>query len=359
MSGGGDKAGGTGVLGGTFNPIHRGHVHAALAVAETLGLERVVLVPAAVPPLKQGGSDVMAAAEDRLAWARLAAAAHRELSVDPLELEREGLSYTVDTMRILAAKLGERPVFIIGQDAFADLPAWRDPEVLLTLCDFAVIPRPPMAGGSLADWLPDELAGDFELADDGQSARHRSAGTWIRRVPIDALEVSATEARRRLGAGEPVKDLLPDAVAEAVVASGAYGKKTGNHSVTPEDAQVKDRARQLCEAALELNAENVVALDLRTLSAFTDSFVLATGRSDRHVRAVADKVLETAKKGDFELLGVEGYDEGNWILIDLNDAVVHVFRGEAREHYDLDRLWGDAVPLYESEDTAGAEEVGT
>ena len=144
------------------------------------------------------------------------------------------------------------------------------------------------------------------------------------------------------------------------MASGIYGApRKENENVTPEDQIVKNRARQLCEAALELKAENVVALDVRVLSAFADSFVLATATSDRHARAIADKVVETGKKGDFEVLGVEGYVEGNWILIDLNDAVVHVFRGEAREHYDLDRLWGDATRLYESADAAErTEEVG-
>ena len=357
------RPGKTGVLGGTFNPIHRGHVHAALAVGRALGLERVVLVPAAVPPLKHGGQDTMAPAAQRLAWVRLACAGHPQLEVDPIELERQGPSYTIDTMRILAEKLGEPPVFIIGQDAFADLPAWRDPALLLTLCDFAVIPRPPATEGSVAEWLPDTLAGAFEIADDGQAARHASAGTWIRRVPIDALDVSATEIRRRLRAGESVDDLLPEAVAEAVAASGIYGdprtRETGNEDVTPEDLNVKDRARQLCEAALELKAEKVVALDVREITAFADSFVLATGTSDRHVRAVADKLVETAKKGDFEVLGIEGYDQGNWILIDLNDVIIHVFRGEAREHYDLDRLWGDAVRIYESSDAVeSTEEVG-
>ncbi len=354
------KPSGIGVLGGTFNPVHRGHIHAALCVAEKLGLERVILVPAAVPPLKQGGDQIMAPAEHRLAWARLAVAGHEQLAVDPLELEREGPSYTVDTVRLLAERLGERPVFIIGQDAFVDLPAWREPETLLTLCDFAVMPRPPFTEGSVAAWLPSRLSSEFELADDGQSARHRSAGTWIRRVPIDALDVSATQVRNRLAAGEPVNDLLPDAVADAVRESGIYSPKTGSDKVTtPEDQQVKDRARKLCEAVLELKAQNVVALDLRALSAFADSFVLATGTSDRHVRAIADQVVETAKKAGTKVLGVEGYSEGNWILIDLNDSIVHVFRGPAREHYDLDLLWGDAVRLYESDDTdAVAEEAG-
>ena len=351
------KPGGIGVFGGTFNPIHRGHVHAALGVCDALGLERVVLVPTAIQPLKRGGGAIMAPAADRLAWAELAAAAHPQLSVDAVEVEREGASYTVDTVRILAERFGEPPVFVIGQDAFVDLPAWREPERLLTLCHLAVLPRPPVGEGSVAEWLPEALARDYEFSADGHVAHHRRAGTWIRTVPVDALDISATEVRRRIAVGESIRDLVPEAVAEAVEASGIYTMKTGNEPVTTAP-QISPRDSALCDAVLELKAENVVALDVHELSAFADTFVIATGTSDRHVRAIADKVVETAKRGTEKVLGVEGYDEGRWVLIDLNDAIVHVFRREEREHYDLDRLWEDAPVLFESDDRgASAEEM--
>ena len=353
------KPGGIGVFGGTFNPIHRGHVHAALGVREALGLDAVVLVPAAIQPLKRGGDAVMAPAAHRLAWAELAVAAHPQLAVDPLELEREGASYTVDTMRILAERFGEPPVFIIGQDAFVDLPSWREPETLLTLCHLAVMPRPPVEQGSVAEWLPEALSRDYEFSADGHVANHRRAGTWIRTVPVDALDISATEVRRRIAAGESIRDLVPDLVAESVEASGIYTTSTGNEPVTMA-LQIDPRASALCDAVLELKAEKVVALDVHELSAFADTFVIATGTSDRHVRAIADKVVEVAKRGAEKVLGIEGYDEGRWVLIDLNDAIVHVFRREEREHYDLDRLWEDAPVLFESESAAraaNAEEV--
>ncbi len=227
------RPGGIGVLGGTFNPIHRGHIHAALAVIEALGLERVVLVPAAVPPLKQSGDAIMAPAEARLAWAELAAAEHAQLSVDPLELDRVGPSYTLETIKILAERWGQPPVFLIGHDAFIDLPSWRAPETLLTLCHVAVMTRPPVRDGSIAAWLPAPLDLPFAFSEDGQVARHRTAGTWIRRLAINALDISATEVRRRLAAGEPVGALLPDPVADAVVASGLYAPVSPSQENTP------------------------------------------------------------------------------------------------------------------------------
>lgn len=104
----------------------------------------------------------------------------------------------------------------------------------------------------------------------------------------------------------------------------------------------RERARRLAEAALERNAEDVVALAVGELTSFADAFVIATAGSDRQARAVADAVVESAKSAGTAVLGVEGYEDGRWILIDAGDVVVHVFVRDAREHYDLDRLWGDA-----------------
>ena len=214
-----------GLFGGTFNPIHLGHLRAAEEVRETLGLERIVFVPSADPPLKRNGQGVMAPARERLAWVELAIRGHPAFSVDPLELERPGPSYTIDTLRVLAPRLAPlRPVFILGCDAFAELASWREPKALLELAHFAVLTRPPAERGSLAAWIPPELAADLVLSPDGQEARHRSAGTWLRRVPIAALDISSTDVRRRLSEGRSVRYLLPDPVLAAVVQSGVYAR---------------------------------------------------------------------------------------------------------------------------------------
>jgi ribosome-associated protein len=106
-----------------------------------------------------------------------------------------------------------------------------------------------------------------------------------------------------------------------------------------------ERAAWIVEAALSRKAERLVALDVRGVTSIADVFVIATGTSDRHVRAIADAVLEAARARGERTLGVEGYDDGRWLLIDLDDAIVHVFLAEVREAYDLERLWSDAPPL--------------
>jgi ribosome-associated protein len=106
-----------------------------------------------------------------------------------------------------------------------------------------------------------------------------------------------------------------------------------------------EKTRLIVEAALDVKAEDVAALDVRELSSFADVFVVATGRSDRQVRAIADSIEKTMKQAGAVPLGIEGYAEGRWVLIDLDDVIVHVFVPEAREHYDIERLWSDAPQL--------------
>ncbi len=107
----------------------------------------------------------------------------------------------------------------------------------------------------------------------------------------------------------------------------------------------RQKAKWIVEVALELKAERPVSLDMRKLTSYADTFVILTGRSDRQVRAIADSILQTLKARDEAPLAVEGLAEGNWVLIDCNDAIVHVFDPETRIQYDLESLWRDAPRL--------------
>ena len=104
----------------------------------------------------------------------------------------------------------------------------------------------------------------------------------------------------------------------------------------------KKKALRIVEAALDLKAERPVVLDMRKLTAYADTFIVLSGRSDRQVRSIADAIVSALKSDGDQPLGVEGLDDGNWVLIDCNDAIVHVFDPETREQYDLERLWRDA-----------------
>lgn len=218
--------GGTGILGGTFNPIHLGHLRAAEEVCEILALERLLFVPSAEPPHKEGRAARLAPARLRCEWVRRSIADNPRFALDPLEIERPGPSYSVDTLRSIGTRIEpEKPIFVIGQDAFAEIETWREPATLFTLSHFAVITRPPLAEGSLADWLPAAFAGHFELEAEGRCGRHRSAETWIRQIDVSALDISATDIRNRIQEGRSVRYLVPEAVRREIIESGVYAKR--------------------------------------------------------------------------------------------------------------------------------------
>ena len=227
-------AGLTGVLGGTFDPIHLGHLRAAEEVVEKLGLRQMLFVPSASPPHKSAGA--VAPAALRLRWVLAAIADNQAFEADDLELRRAGPSYSVDTMREIGARLSpDKPVFVLGWDAFVEMGSWRQPEVLLTLCHLVVVTRPsnqraeeaPSRGGcsSLQEGFAAGLGADFEFEAGGQEARHRTAGTWARRLEISALDISATEIRERLHGGGSVRYLVPAAIYQDLCASGIYAEE--------------------------------------------------------------------------------------------------------------------------------------
>jgi nicotinate-nucleotide adenylyltransferase len=203
-----------GILGGTFDPIHIGHLAIAQAARETLGLERVLFVPARVPPHRPDRP--IAAAHDRAAMVALAIAANPAFEMSRVELDREGPSYTVDTLKALAGESGpDRPPdlwFILSAEAFAGFLDWHDPAGILELCRLAVMPR---EGDSPANLTPIARALP-RLAD------------RVHLLDGPRLRLAATEVRSRAARGLSVRYLVPDAVAAYI----------GDHRLYREAASV-------------------------------------------------------------------------------------------------------------------------
>lgn len=220
------NAGRIGLFGGTFNPIHLGHLRAAEEVCEALDLGHVLFIPSHTPPHKDGDeNDPIASAEQRLEWVELAIAAQKSFSVDRIEIDREGLSYLVDTLRAIRDRETRRRkmVFILGEDAYAEMGDWRDPAGIFGLTDLAVMTRPPGQLASLADRMPSAARDLYTLSEDGQSAVHREAGTRIDLVPISALDISSSKVREACRAGRSIRFLVPETIREPIEVSERYG----------------------------------------------------------------------------------------------------------------------------------------
>lgn len=211
-------AGPLGILGGTFDPIHFGHLRLAEEARDALGLATVRVIPAGQPPHReQPGTG----AEDRLNMARLAIAGVPGYELDDSEVVRQSPSYTVLTLRRLRTELGAtRPlVLILGADAFLGLPSWHEWEEILPLAHIAVGTRP---GFSLdAATMGPVLASLFSTAHGSAADLTAPAG---RIVPFDmtALDVSATGIRATLAAGGSARFLLPDAVLDYIETHHLY-----------------------------------------------------------------------------------------------------------------------------------------
>lgn len=197
-----------GLLGGTFDPIHYGHLRFAAEVKTALGLGEMRLIPAGNPGHRGGPR---ASAADRLAMARLAVEEFPELVVDDREVRRRSPSYTVVTLEELRREVGERPlVWLIGSDAFCDLPTWHRWQRLFDLAHFLVTPRP---GYALDAAVPAALRPDWDArrTTDARKLSAAPAGA-ILELPVTPQPISASALRRRLEAGEDVSGLLPASV---------------------------------------------------------------------------------------------------------------------------------------------------
>jgi nicotinate-nucleotide adenylyltransferase len=199
-----------GVFGGTFDPIHIAHLRCAEEAREQLRLDEVLFVPAADPPHK---ARRITPGAHRLAMVRLATAGHPAFRVSPIEMERDGRSYTVDTLRALRAQLptDSTLTLLVGLDAFCEIGTWKEYRTLFALADVAVWTRPPRRIRSARALLPVAARADFCYGRDQTRLRHRT-GNQVRFLTVTALDVSASAIRLRLRRGRSIRYLVPPAV---------------------------------------------------------------------------------------------------------------------------------------------------
>jgi nicotinate-nucleotide adenylyltransferase len=193
------------VFGGTFDPVHHGHLIAAEEARHALALDQVLFVPAAVPPHKLGAS--MAHAEHRVAMLALALAGNPAFALSRMDLDRPGPHFTVDMLRLLAAELGPdvELFFLMGADSLVDLPTWRDPAGIMAQARLVVVDRP--------GYLPDLAALEARLPGLG-------AGLTVVHMPL--VGIAASDIERRVRAGRPIRYQVPEAVAAYIAEHRLY-----------------------------------------------------------------------------------------------------------------------------------------
>ena len=365
------RPGSIGILGGTFDPFHLGHLALARAARDRLGLERVVLVPAADPPHKRDRRHSPPSA--RLALVEAGIAGEERLETSRLELDRSGPSYSVDTLEAIAAaerEAGREPdlTLILSADAFAGLAGWHEPSRLLDLARVAVAPR--------SGHPPPDLAA-FERAFPGRGDR-------VEVFEAPPIDVSASEIRRRAARGEPLDGFVPPAVETVIRADRLYRPSGRQEDPSPMTEPMRDAstpaggrpvtataprpdglptrgaasagssiaaaserppldvARRIVELAEDKKAADIVLLDLSGLTTLADAFVICSGGSERQLDAIAEGIVEGMRSEKVRPIGREGTASSHWVLVDFGSVVVHVFTPPERDYYSLEKHWSEA-----------------
>ncbi len=206
-----------GLFGGTFDPVHFGHLRPALELQQSIGLDEVRLLPSHVPPHR---SQPHASPQQRLAMLRAAVADDPAFTVDTREFEREGPSYTLDTLKSLRAEMaGTSLSLLIGMDAFREFTSWHRWREILDYSHLVVMTRPgklPPEQGELADFV------SLHRAADATTLKSRASGLLLFH-PVTQLEISGTEIRKILASGKRADFLLPKSVLEVIYSEGLYG----------------------------------------------------------------------------------------------------------------------------------------
>lgn len=214
-----------GLLGGTFDPVHLGHLRCSEEILELFDLDKIILIPASRQPLKAEKS--VTPFVHRKEMVRLSIEGNASLSLSEMENEREGKSYSVDTVSHFLKNYKEITdlYFIVGQDAFQEIQLWKDWKRLLSLCNFVVMTRPGYETRGLADLFPPDFASQFRynMSLDGYEG---PTGHFVFFRRLTFLDISSTDIRERVQRGASILYLVPDTVSDYIKKTSLYRQKS-------------------------------------------------------------------------------------------------------------------------------------
>jgi ribosome silencing factor RsfS/YbeB/iojap/nicotinate (nicotinamide) nucleotide adenylyltransferase len=316
-----------GLLGGSFNPAHQGHRHISLEALKRLGLDEVWWLVSPQNPLKSG--DGMEPLPSRLARAKQLAN-HPKIRVEAPELLL-GTRYTLDTVRALNRLYPKAKfVWVMGADILPQLEDWADWRDLFAAIPIAAFARPGWGYRALASTAPRTFA------------RYRLPAELARRLPTCGTPAWCfIPSRLDSHSATAIRAVRPRrARSSGAKARGKTISDQNSARQLPGRGKATNALLALVRRSLEDDkAEDVVVIDLEGKSAFADYMVIATGRSNRQVVAIADHLAEKLKHEGHGHIPVEGKQGGDWVLVDAGDVVVHVFRPEPRAFYALEKMW--------------------
>ncbi len=206
-----DKKYKIGIMGGTFDPIHYGHLVIAEQIRQNYNLDKVIFIPVGIPPHKRELR--ITKGEHRYLMILLATMTNPYLDVSRIEIDKKDISYTIETMRELKKKYMDKDVefyFIIGADAISTIESWKEPAELLKMCKFIAATRPGVTNSNMSSMI--------EYYKENYSAD-------IQTMAVSAVDISSTDIRNRISGNRPIKYLLPEAVEHYIIKNGLYSEE--------------------------------------------------------------------------------------------------------------------------------------
>lgn len=333
-----------GLFGGTFDPIHLGHINSASQILEKLELNKLIVMPANRSPSRLV-EDSNVEARLRLEMVKRAFNNIKNIEVSDHEIERGGVSYTIDTISSVLKMYPQAELFlIIGLDQFLSFHTWKDYQEILKKVQLVVTSRPGYEFNfpdvPCLEGLISEVANKGNTIDEDDLEIQLKTGKVVHLLTLKDVDVSSSEIRQKMRAGETVNHLLSKEVMGFIEAEKLY----------PPVADILDNVEEFtknCAKILDDNkALNIVAKDMRGEERPMEYVLITSGTSRRHATAIAEKLVRQVRK-DYQLhpLSVEGSEEGQWIVVDYGPLMVHVFYDFTRQEYQLEQLWKDSKTL--------------
>lgn len=321
-----------GVFGGTFSPIHFGHINSILSVKEKMKLDKVRVIPANQAPGKEAVDKPTA--EQRLEIVKIGLADYAEdILVDSCEIDRGGVSYSIDTIKkIISENQEDDHYLIIGLDQFKDFDSWKDVDEIFKVANIIVTSRPgyffPLNKSEFPLGIQDEIV-DF----DGYVALLKS-GFQIHFVRLEDFDISASDVRKRVRLKQSINKYVPLEVERYIQDEKLYTVEEG------VDYDSEDLAKKIYKFLEEQGGINILGFDVRDENQITDFTIVVSAQSKKANAAQINKLTEYIREDlGIKPLAVDGQNESNWIVVDYGTVMVHSFYEYVRYDYKIEEIW--------------------
>ncbi len=348
------------LFGGTFDPVHLGHINTVAALQKDLNIDQIRWVLSAHPPHRHLPE---ASIEQRLTMLNIALTDYPGMVSDDVEVRREKASYTIDTLIYFREKYPKASLtLIVGSDIMDSFDRWHRADDILRYANIIVMHR---AGydNHVHPMLLESVVKDWKIL-------RKSAFGCVFMYAAPPIPISATKIRQSIANGDDASQFLDEQINRYIQTQQLYlsspnmGLKTESNQTklteNQEDTMIENHAQadfsaetvllnsdqqvEMIVDALEDNkALDIKVLDIADIASFADYMIIATGTSSTHLKSIAANASRELSRQGLKSIGEEGRDSNEWVLADFGDVVVHIMRQEVRELYDLEKLWDREV----------------